>query len=55
MLLHQQHETDRTLVTPLTIEIAQGMIDRDSAALLNESRLRLPNPFQILPIVFAYE
>ena len=51
MLLHQQHETGRTLVTPLTIEIAQGMIDRDSAALLNESRLRFPNPFQIPPIM----
>lgn len=51
MLLHQQHEIDRTLVTPLTIEIDQGMIDRDSAALLNESRLRFPNPFQIPPMM----
>jgi hypothetical protein len=29
LLLHQQLETDKTIVTPLTSEIAEGMIARD--------------------------
>ncbi|MEE8046725.1 MAG: GNAT family N-acetyltransferase [Dehalococcoidia bacterium] len=51
LLLHQQLETDRTIVAPITTEIAQGMIDRDSAALQTESRLRFPNPFQVPPMM----
>jgi RimJ/RimL family protein N-acetyltransferase len=51
LLLHQQLETDRTLVTPLTSEIAQGMIDRDGTLLEKESRLRFPQPFQVPPMM----
>jgi hypothetical protein len=38
MLLHQQLETDRTLVTPLTSEIAEG----DDSARLYDAELRIP-------------
>ncbi len=51
LLLHQQLETDRTLVTPLASEIAQGMIDRDGTLLEKESRLRFPQPFQVPPMM----
>ena len=51
LLLHQQLETDKTVVTPITTEIAQGMIARDQMALETESRLRFPNPFQIPPMM----
>gem|GEM_PF-2321287 len=51
LLLHQQLVTDRTIVTPITTEIAQGMIDRDPQALQMESRLRFPNPFQVPPMM----
>ena len=51
LLLHQQLETDKTIATPITSEIAQGMIARDQMALETESRLRFPNPFQIPPMM----
>ena len=51
MLLHQQLETDRTLVTPLTSEIAEGMIARDHTMLNTEFRLKFPNPFQVPPMM----
>ena len=51
LLLHQQLVTDRTIVTPITTETAQGMIDRDPQALQMESRLRFPNPFQVPPMM----
>jgi hypothetical protein len=42
MLLHQQLETDRTLVTPLTSEIAEGVMARDHEMLNTEFRLKFP-------------
>jgi hypothetical protein len=51
MLLHQQLETDRTLVTPLTSEMAEGMIARDHMTLNTEFRLKFPNPFQVPPMM----
>ena len=51
ILLHQQLETDRILVTPLTSEIAEAMIARDSALLETESRLKFPQPFQVPPMM----
>ena len=51
MLLHQQLETDRTLVTPLTSEITDGMIARDYTLLNSEFRLRFPSPFQVPPMM----
>jgi RimJ/RimL family protein N-acetyltransferase len=51
LLLHQQLETDQTIVTPLTIEIVEGMIARDQTALEAETRLRFPRPFQVPPMM----
>jgi RimJ/RimL family protein N-acetyltransferase len=51
LLLHQQLETDKTIVTPLTLEIAEGMIARDQAVLETESRLKFPRPFQLPPMM----
>jgi len=51
MLLHQQLETERTLVTPLTSEIAEGMIARDYTLLNTEFRLKFPGPFQVPPMM----
>jgi hypothetical protein len=51
LLLHQQLVTDKTIATPLTSEIAHGMIARDQLALEIESRLRFPNPFQLPPMM----
>jgi RimJ/RimL family protein N-acetyltransferase len=51
LLLHQQLETDLTVVTPLTGEIADAMLARDGESLLSESRLRFPQPFQVPPMM----
>tara|TARA_B100000029_G_C17098094_1_gene786864 strand:- start:160 stop:387 length:228 start_codon:yes stop_codon:yes gene_type:complete len=51
LFLHQQIETDNTLLTPITAEIAEGMIARDKLGLESENRLKFPHPFQIPPMV----
>ncbi len=51
LLLHEQLETDRTRLTPLTTELADGMMARDHALLESESRLKFPNPFQVPPMM----
>ena len=51
ILLHEQLETENTFVTPITVEIAEGMIARDKAGLEAESRLVYPHPFQVPPMM----
>jgi RimJ/RimL family protein N-acetyltransferase len=54
LLLYEQLETDRTRLTPLTVEIAEGMMARDHAALDAESRLKFPNPFRVPPMMYDF-
>jgi len=51
LLLHEQIETDRTQLTPITLEIAEAMIAGDSESLRSESRLNFPHPFQLPPML----
>ena len=47
LILHEQLETDRLLLAPLTVEIAAG----DSELLRPESRLIFPDPFRLPPMM----
>jgi RimJ/RimL family protein N-acetyltransferase len=51
LLLHEQLETDRSRLTPLTAEVAEAMMARDGDSLLSESRLKFPQPFQVPPMM----
>lgn len=51
LLLHRQLETEQTRVTPITAEIASGMLDRTPATLEAESRLMFPHPFRLPPMM----
>jgi len=51
ILLHEQLETERTRLTPLTGDIADAMMARDGDSLLSESRLKFPQPFQVPPMM----
>ncbi len=51
LILHKQLETDRTRLTPITFELAEGMLARDHTVLETESRLRFPHPFQVPPMM----
>ncbi len=51
LLLHQQLETELTRLTPITAEIAEGMLARSVAALEQSCRFRFPNPFRLPPMM----
>ena len=51
LLLHRQLETELTRLTPITAEIADGMLARSHAALEASSRLKFPHPFQLPPMM----
>lgn len=51
LLLHQQLETELTRLTPITAEIADGMVARSPAALETACRLRFPHPFRLPPMM----
>lgn len=51
LLLHRQLETELTRLTPITAEIADGMLARSRAALESSSRLRFPHPFRLPPMM----
>jgi RimJ/RimL family protein N-acetyltransferase len=51
LLLHEQLETERTRLTPITVEIAEGMMARDRDGLVAEARLNFPQPFRVPPMM----
>jgi len=51
LLLHEQLETDRTRLTPITVEIAEALMARDLVTLETESRLIFPQPFDVPPMM----
>jgi RimJ/RimL family protein N-acetyltransferase len=51
LILHEQLETDRLRLAPLSVEIAEGMIAGDTELLRAESRLMFPDPFRLPPMM----
>ena len=51
LLLHRQLETERTRLTPITAQIADGMLAGSLAPLESLSRLRFPDPFRLPPMM----
>ncbi|MDA1279610.1 MAG: GNAT family N-acetyltransferase [Chloroflexi bacterium] len=51
LLLHRKLETDRTRISPITAEIAEGMLSNDIAALETGYGLRFPLPFRLPPMM----
>ncbi|MDP6667394.1 MAG: GNAT family N-acetyltransferase [Dehalococcoidia bacterium] len=54
LVLHKQLETARCRITPITIEIAEAMLARESsqlAQLETGSRIKFPHPFRVPPMM----
>lgn len=51
MILHTQLETDRIRVTPITVEIAGGMLASESTLLETGDGIKFPFPFRLPPMM----